>query len=350
MLDKSRGIEAVSSGDKPKGQKGKSRILTLLEEDKKDQIGIKSNTQVSKEMYAIYLAAADQKLNYGHDDGIISELLKKIRDLEERDREFDRKLNEIGLLKEQTDEAQKRLANMHELEYRLQKAEELIRTLENRLDNNNVHCKVNESDTIKVNDTNRGHNMDTAGTGSVPIRQAVSNIQSRQAKMDDKIAELVNFNNRIQTVQDVATAKDLKRTVTRKVAFTVTFSTYLFSVTPGRPFRFDMIEYNEGSAYNAQIGIFTCPVSGTYFFFTNVLSLANEGLETNLILDGRVLGTTKVFGHDNRDQGSTAAAIHCIAGQRVWVEGKDGNHAYGYKYSSFSGILLWPSDAGENSN
>ncbi|KAK3597962.1 hypothetical protein CHS0354_042312 [Potamilus streckersoni] len=73
----------------------------------------------------IYLGAAAEKLNYEHQDGgIISVLLKKIRDLEERDREFDRKLEEIDVLKERLDEAQRRLTNMQELEYRLEKAQE----------------------------------------------------------------------------------------------------------------------------------------------------------------------------------------------------------------------------------
>ncbi|KAK3597950.1 hypothetical protein CHS0354_042297 [Potamilus streckersoni] len=105
-------------------------------------------------MQTIYLGAADEKLNCDQDGGIYSALSKKILDLEECDREFDRKVQVIEVLKERLDLAQKRLQNMRELEYRLQKAEEQIRVLVNCLDNHNAGCKLNTSATIKVLDTN----------------------------------------------------------------------------------------------------------------------------------------------------------------------------------------------------
>ncbi|KAK3597958.1 hypothetical protein CHS0354_042307 [Potamilus streckersoni] len=81
-------------------------------------------------------------------------VVQKIWDLEERDREFIKILEKIDVLKEGLDEAQRQLANMKELEYRLQKAEQTIRTLEKFVDSSNAHYTVNESHASRVYDTN----------------------------------------------------------------------------------------------------------------------------------------------------------------------------------------------------
>ncbi|KAK3597965.1 hypothetical protein CHS0354_042315 [Potamilus streckersoni] len=164
--------------------------------------------------------------------------------------------------------AYKRLANMKELEYRLQIAEERIRMLENRAENKNHDHKVNKSATIKVFDTNRTNgNMDS------------------------------------------------------------------------------------GNGYDAKIGIFTCPVTGTYFF-TNVITQYGVGpVQTEIVLDGIGKGTTHASKQETGyDQGCTAAALHFDAGQRVWVKGYVGSEVFGSVFSSFTGILLWNSDDATNSN
>ncbi|KAK3597964.1 hypothetical protein CHS0354_042314 [Potamilus streckersoni] len=297
----------------------------------------------------MYLGAANEKLNYEHQDGgIISVLLKKIWDLEERDREFDRKLEEIDVLKERLDEAQRRLTNMQELEYRLEKAEERIRMLENRVDNN----KENKSAAMKVVDTNGTHDTTDIGSSSrFSIRRAVSNMESRQTEMGDKIAELMYFKNRVQTALKLTATINRKRTVTRKAAFTAMYYSAPVSITPGRSLQFDRVDYNEGNAYDKKTGIFTCPISGTYFFYTNIISMFHAGsIQTEIVLEGQGKGRTHANKVDNHAQGSTAASLHCDAGQRVWVQAVYGSQTWGEMLSSFTGVLMWQDETATNSN
>ncbi|KAL3886571.1 hypothetical protein ACJMK2_026556 [Sinanodonta woodiana] len=297
----------------------------------------------------ICLGTADEKLNYDRQGGeIISVLLNKIRDLEERDREFDSKLKEIDVLKERLDEAQRRLLNMQELEYRLQKAEEHIQILLNNVDNN----KLNKSTTINVVYTNGTQDTKSINSASTFwIQRAVTSIESRQTEMGNTIAELVSFKNRFQTALKVNDQKERKRTVTRKAAFTAMFSYHPVSITPGRSLLFDRVDYNEGNAYDAKTGIFTCPVSGTYFFFTNLISIYHTGpQETEIVLEGQGKGKTHAYNEENHDQGSTAASLHCNAGQRVWVQATIGSQTWGEMFSSFTGVLLWQDDSATNSN
>ncbi|KAL3886541.1 hypothetical protein ACJMK2_026526 [Sinanodonta woodiana] len=297
----------------------------------------------------VYLSAADEKLTYDHlDSGIISVLLKKIRDLETRDREFDIKLKEIDVLKERLDEAQGRLLNMQELENRLQKAEAQIKILVNHVGN----TKVNKSGTLNAIDT-KGTNDTISINSSSPFwtRRAVSSIESRMAEMDEKIAELVFFKSRFQTALKVTDIENKKRTVARKAAFTAMFSYNPVTITPGRSLQFDRVDYNEGNAYDSKSGIFTCPVAGTYFFYTNIVSMFHTSqIETEIVFEGIGKGKTHVHEHAYIDQGSTAASLHCNAGQRVWVQAAEGSQTYGDVYSSFTGVLLWQDDAATNSN
>ncbi|KAL3886569.1 hypothetical protein ACJMK2_026554 [Sinanodonta woodiana] len=146
----------------------------------------------------VYLSAAVEKLNYDHlDSGIISVLLKKIRHLEERDREFDIKLKQIDVLRERLDKAQGRVLNMQDLEHRLQQAKEQMQVLVNHVNNK----KVIKSATLKVVDTNGTHDTISINSSShIWFQRAVSNIESRQTEMGRTITELVSFKNRIQTI------------------------------------------------------------------------------------------------------------------------------------------------------
>ncbi|KAK3597951.1 hypothetical protein CHS0354_042298 [Potamilus streckersoni] len=145
--------------------------------------------------------------------------------------------------------------------------------------------------------------------------------------------------------------KDIKRTVTRKAAFTAMFSSTPVAIIPGHSLIFDRVDYNEGNAYDPNIGIFTCPVSGTYLFFTSVLSDISSGqVQTEIVVNGLGKVRTLAFQDANHAQGSTAATLHCNAGQRVWVQGAYGSKAYGLTFSSFTGTLLWSDDAATNSN
>ncbi|KAK3597963.1 hypothetical protein CHS0354_042313 [Potamilus streckersoni] len=129
------------------------------------------------------------------------------------------------------------------------------------------------------------------------------------------------------------------------------FSTTPVSITPGRSIQFDRVDYNEGNAYDTRTGIFTCPVSGTYFFFTNIISMYHTGsILTEIVFEDQEKGRTHANKVDNQAQGSTAALLHCNAGQRVWIQVVYGYQSWGEMFSSFTGVLMWEDTAATNSN
>ncbi|KAL3886538.1 hypothetical protein ACJMK2_026523, partial [Sinanodonta woodiana] len=121
-----------------------------------------------------------------------------------------------------------------------------------------------------------------------------------------------------------------KRTVTRKAAFTAMISFAPVTITPGRSLLFDRVDYNEGNAYDTKTGTFTCPISGTYYFFTNILSWFHVGpVQNEIVLEGQGKGRAHAKNDDDHAQGSTAASLYCNAGQRVWAQVVSGSQACG---------------------
>ncbi|KAK3597952.1 hypothetical protein CHS0354_042299 [Potamilus streckersoni] len=288
---------------------------------------------------AFCLITADHSLIY---DGIISVLLKKIWELEQRDLELYRKLDELDLIKERLDDAQSRLANMQELEYRLLKAEERIRILNNRWDNNDAGCRVNKSDTETLFDTKRTNdNIDIDSADSANLRRAVSKRKALQGEMSEKLATLKSFKIRTDKA-DAAHTKAIRTASARRVAFSVRFSSSEVLLHPGHPLVFDLVEINQGNGYENVSGFFTCPISGAYFFYTNVLTVGptSNRVGTEIVLDGVGKAKTLVSNPDIFDQGSAVVITHCGAGHKVWIRTTVGSITYGAAYTSFSGFLI----------
>ncbi|KAK3597953.1 hypothetical protein CHS0354_042300 [Potamilus streckersoni] len=105
-------------------------------------------------------------------------------------------------------------------------------------------------------------------------------------------------------------------------------------------------DYNvtpSGNAYNPTISLFTCPVSGTYLFFTSILSVPHiRTVQTELVYEGLGKGSANAFNDVDVDQGITAVALHCSAGHWVWVRCMSGSQTWEGTFSSFTGILMGP--------
>ena len=106
---------------------------------------------------------------------------------------------------------------------------------------------------------------------------------------------------------------------------------------------FPDIVTNIGNHYNAQTGIFTCPITGMYNIQLTVMSLQYAFAIVNIVHEGTAVGTAYGVNSDY-DQGSASVVIVCNAGDEVWAQcdvsstGLTGSRPY----NVFSGFLLYP--------
>ncbi|KAK3590577.1 hypothetical protein CHS0354_039709 [Potamilus streckersoni] len=97
---------------------------------------------------------------------------------------------------------------------------------------------------------------------------------------------------------------------------------------------------------NKQTGIFTCPLSGTYFFSLSILANPGSPTYVHLIVNGQIKANSFAYGTSFSDQGSISSIVRCEAGQNVWIGVYGGTQIYGEYYTSFSGFVLWGDPTG----
>ena len=110
--------------------------------------------------------------------------------------------------------------------------------------------------------------------------------------------------------------------------------------SPGTIIQFDDVLTNIGGFFNADTGIFTCPVDGLYYFFVSLFSDNDINITGALYVDG----TMKVEMHSTNyggNHGVTSLVTECYMFQAVWVECYgDGGTIPGSRRTSFSGLIL----------
>lgn len=94
---------------------------------------------------------------------------------------------------------------------------------------------------------------------------------------------------------------------------------------------------NLGGGYNPTNGVFTAPVSGTYVFFTTVVSWGDESISTDIVLNGnsqvRTFAESRGFLYSEQNvyqTGTNLVSLQLQVGDRVWVR----------KYSGTGSIVL----------
>ncbi|KAK3580693.1 hypothetical protein CHS0354_017974 [Potamilus streckersoni] len=111
---------------------------------------------------------------------------------------------------------------------------------------------------------------------------------------------------------------------------------------------FDTVLHNDGNGFNKESGIFTCPLSGTYFFTLSVMTSHGYHTAVHLLVNGQIKGNSYANGADSWDQGSISNIFRCEAGQNVWISVYGGTYIHGDYYTSFSGFLLWGDATGSS--
>lgn len=128
-----------------------------------------------------------------------------------------------------------------------------------------------------------------------------------------------------------------------RVAFTVYLDYVVSHLAVDQVIPFNKILLNEGSAFNVSSGKFLCPQSGIYLFSFN---LHSEGLGltvAKLVVDG--INQLDGISTNLNEMGGNTAVLRLTAGQSVWVANYLRSDVElwdedGYRYTSFSGVLL----------
>ncbi|KAK3590573.1 hypothetical protein CHS0354_039705 [Potamilus streckersoni] len=169
---------------------------------------------------------------------------------------------------------------------------------------------------------------------------------------NDNVTKVIKENNTRRT-------QELKRMNSRKlgilkregitmkhIGFCATIAKGLVPVHEHDIIIFDTVLQNEGNGYNKQTGIFTCPLSGTYFFSLSILANPGSPTYVHLIVNGQIKANSFAYGTSFSDQGSISSIVRCEAGQNVWIGVYGGTQIYGEYYTSFSGFVLWGDPTG----
>lgn len=126
------------------------------------------------------------------------------------------------------------------------------------------------------------------------------------------------------------------------------FTAILSSPFPasGMPVKFDRTLYNGQNGYNPGTGVFTCPISGIYYFAYHVHV---KGTNVWVALYKNNVPATYTYDEYKKgylDQASGSAVLELKENDQVWIQmpsdQANGLYSTEYIHSSFSGFLLCP--------
>ncbi|KAH9489923.1 hypothetical protein Btru_038462 [Bulinus truncatus] len=104
---------------------------------------------------------------------------------------------------------------------------------------------------------------------------------------------------------------------------------------------------NAGGAYDANTGVFTCPIKGLYSFTVGALSTPDNTLVLDLYVNGRNLISIHANDKTSHPSGSRTIVTECKQGEKVNVVNRAAVTAYStsdanYEHNIFSGFLIEP--------
>ncbi|XP_034566187.1 complement C1q tumor necrosis factor-related protein 3-like [Notolabrus celidotus] len=141
---------------------------------------------------------------------------------------------------------------------------------------------------------------------------------------------------------------ELKSKETPRVAFTATSGLGRGGAAIG-PYNWDTtlvfrrVISNMGNGYNVGTGVFTAPVAGNYYFYISHHAGGEHRASLTLIKNNELIVQT--YDHastaDTADNGSNAAVLQLVRGDRVYVRLGANTHVWGGSLiTTFSGFLL----------
>ncbi|KAL4222583.1 Complement C1q-like protein 2 [Mactra antiquata] len=165
-------------------------------------------------------------------------------------------------------------------------------------------------------------------------------------ELNDKVVELQQENQALKHHIQRSTAKRQALESffpATEVGFSARVSQHVKNLTAHQPIKFGNVITNIGNYYNPTSGMFFVPVTGTYLFYVNILSEANNNIETELVQDGSSLAEIYSGAGKFHGAGSNFVIANVTKGKNVWVKV---HAAYSTDmsvhccWSTFSGYLL----------
>ncbi|KAK3606615.1 hypothetical protein CHS0354_018004 [Potamilus streckersoni] len=245
-------------------------------------------------------------------DAVIEFLLRKVAELERNQRECSGHQNKI-------------LLDLNSVKHKLQQSERRISELETI-----VYYMSSDEYNEKLNRTVEDDPIDNLTS------ENITNVFIKE-KSISRITESKGMHSHKTGIF----RRQGRVIASKQIAFCAIMVNGIGSVQNNEIVRFDTVLHNEGNGFNKETGIFTCPLSGTYFFTVSVTTRPSSGAYVHLIVNGKVKGNSFSFGSGSYDQGSISSIVRCEAGYNVWVSAYGASEPYWDYYTSFSGFLLW---------
>ena len=107
---------------------------------------------------------------------------------------------------------------------------------------------------------------------------------------------------------------------------------------------FKTVLTNIGLGYNPWTGVFTAPISGVYLIGGSIMSMPNQRLETEIVVNSQtVVAQLYAASTTGRDQTSNFAIIQLHVGDMVWMRIKyTSKQTTINSENTFSGYLIEP--------
>ncbi|XP_030018027.1 complement C1q tumor necrosis factor-related protein 3-like isoform X2 [Sphaeramia orbicularis] len=167
-----------------------------------------------------------------------------------------------------------------------------------------------------------------------------NDVQRKIGAMKERLAALAN---RLKNSEKLI--EDLKSKEKRDIIFSAATdgSGSFGPFNTDKTLVYQSVKTNIGNAYNQHTGVFTTPVSGTYYFTFFYHALGGHPAHLFLQKNGHVVAQTydHKSQHDGADNGGNAVILQLQKGDQVFV--RLGAHAHiwaPHHYTTFSGFLI----------
>ncbi|XP_053393544.1 uncharacterized protein LOC128555361 [Mercenaria mercenaria] len=225
---------------------------------------------------------------------------------------------------------EERLERQEELNLKLQ---DMLRHQEERNSAQDAIIKQQQKEIVKLQKNCRCNN-DEAQIDTQEEIEKQNNITSISRRNKDK-RKLESFTR-------------ANRELLERVEFSSFLDHNLEHLGIDHPIIYNKVLLNEGSAYNNNSGMFTCPMDGLYVFYFSVSTNGVHQVVAKLVVDGtnQVDAISDTFHTSHEAQGGNLVVLSLQRGQQVWVANyrwvdqsvQDSNAS---RFSTFSGFLLY---------